>query len=311
MTDVTSSTARTATAPIVSSAGCAPSWATAWTADRQDLPAPCVYYGTEQGLQGTRDAAGLIHMVGKALSVQEDGSGGELELCSRDFSAGSPQSKPSPPTWRLALLLRCEQASTAFRGYLFCLHLARAEAGTSGNVATDWLLRFMEPQISAASHAWAAESSSIGITQSAWTIVRAVDQALASAADEHFEDGMETSFSRTIQVLVRTSPDSVLGHLIRLVHGAERPNVLSEALRWIGDMRDADSHDQRRTFLEAALLSPASEVRDGAALALSFLGDREALAALREAVARERLPELQTDLALVVRDLEVGANRSA
>ena len=192
-----------------------------------------------------------------------------------------------------------EQAYTSISSYIFFLHVLRADSST----ATDgWLIRALQP---GAAHVWAAESSSFGLRHSAWRITRAVDEAMASAASERFEDGMETTFSRTIQALVSASPEPVLERFLSLVRRPERPSVLSEALRWVGELHDLASHDQRRIFLEAALLSSAPEVRDSAALGLSFLGDPAALPALRNAVVRERLTEIRNGILMVVRDLEV------
>jgi hypothetical protein len=256
----------------------------------------------------------LASVLGQPVKpLQDEANGGSLEQMlyrSEGLHPGPPEFTSAPATLRRALRLRFEQASTAFWGCFLRFELARTDAATWTSASEHWFSRAGQPRLFEAPHVWAAESSSIGMTRSVWTIIRAVDEALASSGDERFEDGVETAFSRTVRVLVRASPDPVLGHLIRLVHHADRPSLLSEAVRWVGDLRDPVSHDQRRAFLEAALRSPASEIRDGAALGLSFLADPESLPALREAVARESLAELRADLETVVHDLQARKSGS-
>jgi hypothetical protein len=82
------------------------------------------------------------------------------------------------------------------------------------------------------------------------------------------------------------------------------PEVASEALVWLARIKDTESYESRRLLLIKALLSPSSQVRDGASLGLALLNDRAAIPWARLAVQWERNNELKNDMSKVLSQLE-------
>ena len=132
-------------------------------------------------------------------------------------------------------------------------------------------------------------------------IERATERLFETAKDEHFEDGMESAFSRRLISLIETYCEPMKELLAYwLVREKADPYVVSEALRWIGHMDHPISHRFRRWLLERCLKSPSSIVRDGAALGLAAMDDSEAIPSLREAIENEACDELRMNLEQVL-----------
>lgn len=132
-----------------------------------------------------------------------------------------------------------------------------------------------------------------------------IAQLFAAGAEEFFEDGMETGFSRGLLDLVPRYGGSALRVIERAVlDPSANVEVAGEALRWIGQVDDVNTKDGRRMLLERALLPRSSKVRDGALLGISLMDDPASISAVRGAVARESVPSLRDDMLAVLRQLE-------
>ena len=127
----------------------------------------------------------------------------------------------------------------------------------------------------------------------------------AAALDEHFEDGIESQFSRQLTRLIANSL-SAMDYIINLIVGGQvNDEVAAEALRWIGQMggQHQQSYDGRRWLLERCLFMNSLTIRDGAVLGLSFLDDPRSIGSLQEALKRETSQMLAADIVELISDL--------
>lgn len=125
------------------------------------------------------------------------------------------------------------------------------------------------------------------------------------AREERFEDGFESDFSRSLTALIRQHGRAALMALARImIAGDANPEVVAEALRWLGNMHDPDTYNNRLLLLERNLTSPDPRIRDGALLGLTSLADPAAVPALQHAIEREHIPELRHNMQQVLEYLE-------
>ena len=136
------------------------------------------------------------------------------------------------------------------------------------------------------------------------TVVAEIERSFAAARSEVFEDGMESEFSRHLVRLVdRFGNIAVRGIGAMIPEGNTNPEVVGEALRWLGLMEDPSTYRNRLRVLERSLQSPHVQVRDGAGLGLAALDDPEAIPYLEQAIEREQDLEMLQDLTQVLRQL--------
>lgn len=98
------------------------------------------------------------------------------------------------------------------------------------------------------------------------------------ATDERFEDGTESQFAKDLESLVRTvGSDStdIPGNLLE--DGSTSPEVLAEAMRWIGRTEGMLSRKSKFSLLGIGLSSKSTLVRDSAALGLATIDDPAAI----------------------------------
>ena len=118
-------------------------------------------------------------------------------------------------------------------------------------------------------------------------------------------DGMESEFSRELERLIAEHGKDALDAIDGMVSRKQANNeVLSEALRWVGLMDHDETRERRRHFAQRYLSSDSAMVRDGAALALSFMDDPRSLPSLKKAIDHEKVPELRGDMQQVLDQLE-------
>jgi hypothetical protein len=125
------------------------------------------------------------------------------------------------------------------------------------------------------------------------------------AREEFFEDGMESTFSRELNYVVKQNSNKaleIITHLI--VHNQVNSEVAGEALRWLGRIDSFDSYPYRRWLLERSLALPSNSVKDGAIIGLAAMDDRHAIPYLKKAIEKEQCIELKADMELVLEQLE-------
>lgn len=123
--------------------------------------------------------------------------------------------------------------------------------------------------------------------------------------EECFEDGLQSTFSKTLESLVKECGKDALEVItILIVYERVEPEVASEALRWLGRIEHLESYEYRRWLLERSLSSFSSRVRDGALLGLSSMDDKRSIKHLKVAISRETNSELEADMKSLVEQLE-------
>jgi hypothetical protein len=86
------------------------------------------------------------------------------------------------------------------------------------------------------------------------------------------------------------------------------PEIISEALRWIGRMEHPQTYANRRQLLEKCLFSSSPYIRDGALLGIASMNDRNSIHPLKLAIAKEKISELCDDMKQVLFQLESNGN---
>jgi len=122
---------------------------------------------------------------------------------------------------------------------------------------------------------------------------------------EHFEDGMYSVFSRALVNTIERHGNEAVSAIADIID-AVCPETASEALRWMGDIDDAETHSSRLALLQRGLQSGSSSIRDAALIGLSSMGDPGAIPALEEAIDRESESDLWRDMMFVIADLYKG-----
>ena len=127
----------------------------------------------------------------------------------------------------------------------------------------------------------------------------------ASAVAEHFEDGVENSVSRAIETAVFAYGSSAVEALGKLhAAGAFAPEVLGEALLWLGRLRHPDSRRSRFWFLTYALRDLDPSIKSSAALGLASLQNADAAPYLQREAEATDIPMLRTRLRKLAEELQ-------
>jgi hypothetical protein len=127
----------------------------------------------------------------------------------------------------------------------------------------------------------------------------------AGAKEEIFEDGMESDFSRNLSDFIASFGHSAMEVIIPIILSEQtNTEVASEAFRILGRLNHKITYRDRLWLLERGLYSTSARVRDGAILGLAFLNDSLAIAPLKSAIERERIPELRKDMEQILAQLE-------
>jgi len=148
------------------------------------------------------------------------------------------------------------------------------------------------------------ESSTSKIANSG-LLDKQANSIFAGAKEEIFEDGMESDFSRNISDFIASFGHSAMEVIIPIILSEQtNTEVASEAFRILGRLNHKITYRDRLWLLERGLYSTSARVRDGAILGLAFLNDSLAIAPLKSAIERERIPELRKDMEQILAQLE-------
>jgi hypothetical protein len=130
-------------------------------------------------------------------------------------------------------------------------------------------------------------------------------EAVALAAEEWFEDGVESRFSRALSSLLHAYAEGAVAAVEAFVDSpGTNVDVAVEAAKWLGGVDHAATKLYRRTLLEKMLNSPVARLRQGAAAGLASMDDPDSLDVLRRALDREPNRMLRGYLQLVANQLE-------
>jgi hypothetical protein len=136
-------------------------------------------------------------------------------------------------------------------------------------------------------------------------LVFRVRSAFNAAADEMFEYGMESTFSRALNDMVRGYGELVISAISSVLR-SERPSteVVAEALHQLGMIEDPKTHRSRLRVLLRYLPSRHPQIRDAVSIGLSTMDDPTAIRPLRDAINSESSLWVRRNLQLVLDQLE-------
>lgn len=150
----------------------------------------------------------------------------------------------------------------------------------------------------------AAESSTAAVEVDP-LLLKEIRELFEQGASEFFHDGMHSNFSRTLlKTLAQHGQAAFRAIADYLFSGNVKPDVVSEALRWLADFNDASTFSQRWAILQRTLKDRSPRVRDGAILGFAALDDPRARPPLLEARNLEQIGELRALIDQVVAQLE-------
>ena len=105
---------------------------------------------------------------------------------------------------------------------------------------------------------------------------------------EVFEDGMTSNLSTALHGIISEYGIAAVEQLGKMTLARDAPvDVAEEALRQIGHIKDAVTHDARLSLLERSLESPELRIRDGGAIGIDYMADPKAVPSLERALERE------------------------
>jgi len=132
-----------------------------------------------------------------------------------------------------------------------------------------------------------------------------IQTAIRAARGEHFENGYESQFRKTLGRMYRALGsrlvEAVCDEIETLGIGDE---ILAQVFKFLVDVRDSTSADLRLVSIAQFLRSKSVLTRDAAATALDALDDRRAAVYLRDAAARESHPMLKCEFLEIAAELE-------
>lgn len=147
--------------------------------------------------------------------------------------------------------------------------------------------------------------SSTGAVEVDPLLLKEIRELFEQGASEFFHDGVHSNFSRTLlQTLAQHGQAAFRAIADYLFSGNAKPDVVSEALRWLADFNDASTLSQRWVILQRTLKDRSPRVRDGAILGFAALDDPRARPLLLEARNLEQIGELRALIDQVVAQLE-------
>lgn len=136
-------------------------------------------------------------------------------------------------------------------------------------------------------------------------LLREVRELFEQGTSEFFHDGVHSNFSRTLLKMLAQHGQAAFRAIAHyLFSDGGKPDVVSEALRWLADFNDASTLSQRWAILQRKLKDSSSRVRDGAILGFAAIDDRRARPVLLEARNVEQMAELRALIDQVVAQLD-------
>lgn len=121
---------------------------------------------------------------------------------------------------------------------------------------------------------------------------------------EIFEDGMESDFSRHLQLLLARYDELGIQNLQEKISENELPpTIAGETLKLLAEYSETVTKNWVYKLIISSLHSTYVEVRDGATNAIASLDDPKAITALQSAIEREQNLELRQDMETVLEQL--------
>lgn len=154
-----------------------------------------------------------------------------------------------------------------------------------------------------------AEESESGIEKLLRTWL---NKLIINAENEVFTDGMDSSFSRNLILIIEIFGNTAIRVIEETVKERHiNVEVMEELLRQLGYMENTRTRHSRLNVLIQSLKSPDPRVRDAVSIGLAAMDDRRALSAVRAAFERERHALIKDSLKMVVDQLQAALRRAS
>ena len=131
-----------------------------------------------------------------------------------------------------------------------------------------------------------------------------LNKLFRDSRDETFEDGMDSTFSDSLNRIVLYWGKPAIQALGRVVRMNTDGEVVEEALRQIGRMKDIKTHYYRLALLKLELASPDPRIRDAALIGIEAMDDPAAVPNLQIALSREKYEPLRQNIKAVIDQLQ-------
>jgi len=136
-------------------------------------------------------------------------------------------------------------------------------------------------------------------------IVNALTSILYTATEDDIEDGIEPTFIQQLFDVTFANGSAGFASLIKVLYSSKpNPVIVAEILRWLPKKSREKNRGTVIAILRYGLASSSRWIRYGAALGLATLRDKSQAQFLAQAIAREEVPELKSDLEHILKFLE-------
>lgn len=154
--------------------------------------------------------------------------------------------------------------------------------------------------------------SGTAVVESDPELVNQVNELFEQGASEFFEDGVHSAFSRSLLLMLAEHGRMAFMAIAEYLFSANiKPDIVSEALRWLADFSDPATLVERWSILQRTLHDRSPRVRDGAILGFAALDDPRARPLLIEARHVEQIAELRRLIDQVIEQLNATANAAS
>ena len=130
-----------------------------------------------------------------------------------------------------------------------------------------------------------------------------IQKHIRESAEEIFQDGMESSLSRSIEEMVSRHGNDAIKAIDHIIERGCDTEAAAEMLTTLGHIDDRTTQAARLTLLVKNLQSLNDSIRAMASDGLMYLGDPRALAPLRTAVRQEGHADIKKDMELAIEEL--------
>lgn len=139
----------------------------------------------------------------------------------------------------------------------------------------------------------------MGISQ----CLTAISGIFERAEDVYFEADVNSRLTQELDQAFSTFGAAIFIPLALLtIHG--KTGVVSEVLRWVGQLEDEKTIECRREVLLVGLSRQATIVRDGAVLGITSMDDPFFIAPLKATLKQEASEQLREDILQVLQQLQ-------
>lgn len=130
-----------------------------------------------------------------------------------------------------------------------------------------------------------------------------IQKYIQDSSEEIFQDGMESSLSRSIEEMVEQHGNDAIKAIDHIIEIGCDTEAAAEMLTTLGHIDDRTTQAARLTLLVKNLQSLNNSIRAMASDGLMYLGDARALVPLRTAVRLEGHAAIKKDMELAIEEL--------